>query len=402
MTDLLLAVTGLTGGRSARDTPLMLDVIERARAVDDPQWLMWAAVGAQAAGNTAAEAELLARAASRSRAAGEIHNLVYALLGTTIGTLVVGRRGARAESEEALALGRESGMSNAVSLLLAALAWGAAVHGDDDECRAYAVEASTVALANGHAIANSIAEWALAMLDLAAGRPDEAATRLAALGAAPPGVGHPFIQMTSAADLIEASIRSGRPELPGPAMFALGRFADDGSPAWARALAARCVALQATGTEAEQAYLEALHLHSDGARPLDWARTELLFGEFLRRGRRRVEAREHLRAALERFERLEALPWAERARAELRASGETARKRDPSTLLELTPQELQVARFVAEGLSNKEVAAQLFLSPRTIDAHLRNVYSKLSITSRTQLARIDLEPDTEPAQPALA
>src|SRR5262249_20316881 len=93
-------------------------------------------------------------------------------------------------------------------------------------------------------------------------------------------------------------------------------------------------------------------------------------------------------------ERLSAEPWAERARAELRASGETARRRDPSTLSQLTPQELQIARFVAEGMSNKQVAAQLFLSPRTIDSHLRNVFSKLAISSRTQLARLPLGDDS--------
>jgi DNA-binding NarL/FixJ family response regulator len=101
-----------------------------------------------------------------------------------------------------------------------------------------------------------------------------------------------------------------------------------------------------------------------------------------------------LRNALATFEQLGTQPWAERARSELRASGEAARKRDPSTIDQLTPQELQIARFVAEGLSNKEVAAQLFLSPRTIDYHLRNVFAKLGITSRTQLARLPLG-DTE-------
>ena len=92
------------------------------------------------------------------------------------------------------------------------------------------------------------------------------------------------------------------------------------------------------------------------------------------------------------FERFRAEPWAERARAELRATGETARKRDPSTVDQLTPQELQIARFVAEGLSNKEVAAQLFLSPRTIEHHLRHVFAKLGVKSRTQLARLPLGP----------
>jgi DNA-binding CsgD family transcriptional regulator len=145
-------------------------------------------------------------------------------------------------------------------------------------------------------------------------------------------------------------------------------------------------------------------LHAEGNRPFDLARTALLYGEHLRRHRQRVEAREHLKVALDIFERLGAAPWAQRARTELRASGETARKRHPSTLARLTPQELQVAQFVAEGLSNKEVAAQLFLSPRTIDSHLRNVFAKLGITSRTQLAHLHAQTAGAlvPAQPAVA
>ena len=117
------------------------------------------------------------------------------------------------------------------------------------------------------------------------------------------------------------------------------------------------------------------------------ARTELLYGEWLRRERRRTDARVHLRAAIDLFRRLGAVPWAERAEAELRATGETARKRDASAVDQLTPQELQIAGLVAEGLTNKEIAAQLFLSPRTVDYHLRKVFTKLDISSRNQLAR---------------
>ena len=96
-------------------------------------------------------------------------------------------------------------------------------------------------------------------------------------------------------------------------------------------------------------------------------------------------------------------PWAERAQAELRATGETVRRREPAELGRLTPQELQVARFVAQGLSNREVAAQLFLSPRTIDFHLRNVFSKLGLTSRVELATLSLgTPQTQPASAAAA
>jgi DNA-binding CsgD family transcriptional regulator len=125
--------------------------------------------------------------------------------------------------------------------------------------------------------------------------------------------------------------------------------------------------------------------------PSSGARTELAFGEFLRRARRPREARQHLRAALDGFEALGAEVWAERARVELRASGQTARRRVADTRDQLTEQELQIAHFVAQGLSNREVAAQLFLSPRTIAAHLRNIFRKLGISSRTELARRHLE-----------
>ncbi|PWU58113.1 LuxR family transcriptional regulator, partial [Micromonospora globispora] len=121
------------------------------------------------------------------------------------------------------------------------------------------------------------------------------------------------------------------------------------------------------------------------------ARTHLAFGEHLRRARRRVDARGHLRTALALFEDLGATPWAERAAQELRASGETARRRDVTTANELTPQERQVAALVRQGLSNRNVAAQLFVSPRTVDFHLRNCYSKLGVSSRAELTALPLD-----------
>src|SRR6516165_10116025 len=115
-----------------------------------------------------------------------------------------------------------------------------------------------------------------------------------------------------------------------------------------------------------------------------FSRAQLLYGEWLRRERRRGESRGHLRAALEIFRTLGAVPWAERAEAELRATGETARKRDPSAVEQLTPQELQIAGLVTDGLTNREIAARLYLSPRTIDYHLHKVFTKLGIASRTE------------------
>ena len=123
----------------------------------------------------------------------------------------------------------------------------------------------------------------------------------------------------------------------------------------------------------------------------DRARTELAFGEYLRRARRRVDARAHLRTALALFEDLGAAPLAERAAQELRASGETARRRDVSTATDLTAQERQVAGLVRQGMSNRDVAAQLFVSPRTVDFHLRNVFSKLGVTSRAELTALPLD-----------
>jgi DNA-binding CsgD family transcriptional regulator len=158
-------------------------------------------------------------------------------------------------------------------------------------------------------------------------------------------------------------------------------------------LLARCEALLGV-RDPNEAFSEALAAAAS-LPPLQRARTELLYGEWLRRERRRTDARGHLRAALELFRTLGAVPWAERAEAELRATGETARKRDVSAVEQLTPQELQIAGLVTGGLTNKEIAAQLFLSPRTVDYHLRKVFTKLGIASRTDLIRDGL-PHREP------
>src|SRR5262249_5711463 len=171
--------------------------------------------------------------------------------------------------------------------------------------------------------------------------------------------------------------------------------------AWSRAGALHGRALLADDEEeCERLFEAALDIHAYVARPFERARTELACGEFLRRTRRPRDARQHLGAALDGFEALGAELWAERARVELRASGQTARRRVTDTRDQLTEQELQIAHFVAQGLSNREVGAQLFLSPRTIAAHLRNIFRKLGISSRTELARIHLQSVGAPARDA--
>jgi DNA-binding NarL/FixJ family response regulator len=300
---------------------------------------------------------------------------------------VSGRYAIAAEAEEGLRLAREVGLSNAHTAFVAILCWIAGLEGREDDCRTAAAEVAAAARTGGMANSHSIAQWAVALLDLAHGAADQAATRLTALYAAPAGEVHPFFVVMSTPDLVEALLITGRREDAASAFAPLAGFAQPGAPAWALALAARCRALLSDGDEAEAAFEDALRVLSGTSRPFDRARTQLAYGQYLRRQRRRNDAREHLRAALGGFERLGAEPWAERARVELRASGESARKRDPSTLTQLTPQEMQIARLVAQGQSNKEVATQLFLSRRTVEYHVAKVFAKLGISSRADLIR---------------
>jgi DNA-binding CsgD family transcriptional regulator len=196
----------------------------------------------------------------------------------------------------------------------------------------------------------------------------------------------------SALDRIDAAARAGERETALGWLGAFAPWAESVGAPWARGVVLHCGALLSDGDqEAEELFAAASDRFARAARPFERARTELALGEHLRRRRRRVEARAHLHAALDGFEALGARAWAERARLELRASGRSARRHDPGARAELTPQELQVARFVAEGRPNREVAAQLFLSPRTVEFHLRNVFRKLGIATRTELARIDLD-----------
>src|SRR3984885_6184179 len=145
------------------------------------------------------------------------------------------------------------------------------------------------------------------------------------------------------------------------------------------------------GEGAEPLFLEALSHQRQHGEPFERARTQLAYGESLRRAQRRTEARTQLRDALATFEGLNTPLWADRARAELEATGITARKRDASTLDTLTPQELRIARLVGGGASNRDVAAQLFLSPKTVEYHLRKVFLKLGVSSRFELAHQPLQ-----------
>jgi len=155
---------------------------------------------------------------------------------------------------------------------------------------------------------------------------------------------------------------------------------------WASGIDARVRALASEGDAAEDSYRESIaHLSRTRLR-LELARTHLLYGEWLRRERRRRDARTHLRTALESFTSIGAEAFAGRAQRELLATGERARGRTVATRDQLTPQETQIARLVADGHTNREIAAQLFISPSTVEYHLRKAFRKLGVKSRTQLA----------------
>jgi DNA-binding CsgD family transcriptional regulator len=290
-------------------------------------------------------------------------------------------------ASEGLELGRETKQLSAIANHLAGLAMIAAKQGREQECMAFAGECLDLTLPRGVVLPAVTARWAVGVLHLGLGRPEEA---LRALDEAvlTPGAFHNVIHQRSAPDRFDAAIHCGRRDAAEEAVAAFGHW--QVAP-WGEAILERFAAMLAEGDEAEQHFVRAIELGGLAPRRFEDARTRLRFGEFLRRERRRTDAREHLRSAVETFERLGLETWAERGRAELRATGETARKRDPSTLDDLTPQELQIAKLVAqEGLSNPQIAARLFLSRRTIEYHLRKVYSKLGIASRAELATVEL------------
>jgi DNA-binding CsgD family transcriptional regulator len=388
---LLMGTTAVLERDAARGVPLLRQAMVLAERSGDPARLVRAGVAATYVGDDRAARDYWTRAAREARTRGALGSLSFALEFVAIAEATAGKYAdAFADASEGLRLAREIGLERSAAIHLATAAGVRAVQGREDECRGLADEALALAARHGLGLAAANATAALARLELGLGRPAEALTRLEALMSAGPGSGHPLVALFATPDLIEAALRADRIERAQTALAPFERWATAAGLPWALAVLARCRGLLSAGRAAVAHFEEAVALHGEGERPFDHARTRLLFGEFLRRERRRVEARPHLRAAAEIFERLGAEPWAARAATELRASGETARRREPSAAGELTAQELQIARLVAEGATNKEVAAQLFLSPRTVDYHLRKVFMKLGISSRAELRKLDL------------
>ena len=398
--DLLAGAEAIADGDIERGRELLEPAFAWAAADDDPRHVFWCGIGALWLGDDARVNELFTRATALARDRGALGIL----------SLTLRLRGVQhffaqqfdqtvLECREAVQLAREVGADNLMRVPLGILAEVAAIRGDVDVARRDAAEALAQAADRGLTLAAAYAGRALAAVDLGQGRWSDCLDRLESVSDLGIAGFSRYVVVQTMPDRVEAAVRSGQRERGVAAMTEFESWVAGSGASGARARLAACRALLADGDDATAHYEEALGGRGDLG-PFSLARVQLLYGEHLRRERRRSDARVQLRKALEAFELLRAAPWADRARSELGASGETARKRDASTVDQLTPQELQISRLVAEGLTNKEIAAQLFLSPRTIDSHLRNVFSKLGVTSRTQLVRLPLGADDARAEPA--
>jgi DNA-binding CsgD family transcriptional regulator len=255
--------------------------------------------------------------------------------------------------------------------------------GQEAEARARAAMVLVVAKELGMGALENVVARSLAVLDLATGHYREAMERSAAVFDRDPlPLGNEVLP-----DPIEAAVRIGDVKVAEAAMDRLAERAPASGTAWAAGLLARSRALLA-GDYGETHYREAIERFASTRLAVELARSHLVYGEWLRRQARRVDAREELRTAYDAFEKMGVTAFAQRARTELLATGEHARKRTVESSDDLTPQETHVAQLAAAGETNSEIATQLYISASTVEYHLRKVYRKLAITSRRQLKRV--------------
>jgi DNA-binding CsgD family transcriptional regulator len=260
----------------------------------------------------------------------------------------------------------------------------AACQGDEGHATDVMTELERDAIARGEGIVLTFSEHSRAVLYNSLGK------YKLALTAAQRGSEHDELGASgwALAELIEAASRSANPELAADALTRLRTRTQASGTAWALGIEARSAALVSAGTSAEELYREAISQFEGSGFGLGLARAHLIYGEWLRRARRRSDARDQLRNAQEMFTEMGAKPFADRAGRELLATGETARKRTANTGDELTPHEARIARMARDGASNQEIADQLFVSHKTIEYHLRKIFLKLGITSREHLDRV--------------
>ncbi|MER7456787.1 LuxR family transcriptional regulator [Micromonospora sp. NPDC126480] len=354
-----------------------------------PTALTGAAVAGLLVAVDAAAHRLADGAVDLARATGELSLLPRALELRAMTEYWLGRHDAAADScREGLRVARAGGQHTCAGVHLGLLAVLAAVRAERDTALRHVAGIGDTAVPGSRPYA--LAQWALGVLDLVDGRHADAADRLAALARPGTGRGQVLVQVMATPHLVEAAAQLGHHARARAALAVFDRWASSTASPSRRALSARCHALLAPrgSAEAEEHFRAALRLHPADAATFERARTELLFGRELRRCRRPRDARAHLHHARQTFTLLGAETWAEQATAELRAAGESVGVPARPAAQLLTGQQLRIAHLVASGATNREVATQLFLSTRTVDHHLRNIFHRLGVRSRTELARV--------------
>ncbi len=379
----VLSGDGESGAALIREATGMLEDSDEL----DPRLLAWGAFGPLWLRETSAGDGVVDRALATARARSAVGALPHLLTHIGIGQMAAGRYAeAQATLDEGIRLARETGQR---IILTEALARGALLDarcGRAEACRLGGREALGLARELGAHVFEIWALTALGELELAQGDAESALSRFDEGQAALDEYAIGDADLSPAPERVELLLRLGRVEAAAAAARPfIAAAAAKGQP-WALARAGRSRALLAGDDAYEAIFEQALATHARTPDGFERARTQLAYGARLRRAGLRVRAREQLRPALEAFDDLGAEPWVELARAELGATGERARRRDPSTLDDLTPQELQIGLLLAAGRTTRETAAALFLSPKTIEYHLRNAYRKLGIHSRQELA----------------
>jgi DNA-binding CsgD family transcriptional regulator len=383
---LLAALTASAGNDWARAVAALEPALAAGRQLEDLDVLGNLGNTALNLGDDEATRFFYATLVSGARESGAGMVVIYGLERLAFAQLVAGQWAAlRSSVDEALALARSVGQSTLTAAPLAWLTLLAALTGSDDYDHHLGQLETVVATHHLGVLTDPVHDltrWAKGNRAAAGG---DSAGALHHLGA----MRLPALRRMAAVDRLGAAVRAGEPAQALAWVQELAPFAAATSRPWALGAVEFGRALTADPDEAAQAFEGALGHYRRASRPYDRARTQLAYGEFLRRRNRRVDARTHLRSALETFTDLGARPLAGSAGQELRASGETARRREPSTLLQLTPAERTIAQLVSTGLSNKDVAAQTWVSPRTVAFHLRNVFAKAGVSSRGELAQLD-------------
>jgi DNA-binding CsgD family transcriptional regulator len=357
-----------------------------AEAPEQPEIAKMMAQVAWFADDPASAAVLLGRAVEDMRGSGDVGALgpYLALLGFT--DVWRGRwSDARALAAETVRLANDIGQPNMVAFGTSLDALVVALQGDGDAARDRA--AAAIALSPAGLVV-AVATWALGLAALAVGRHGEAHEHLQRMVTPDAAAAHFAVSRWAIGDVVEAAAHAGGTDGLAALIADAERQAEAGASVRARLVCRRAKALLASGESADALFQAAVATVGADEWPFEQARTHLSYGEWLRRHRRIVAARPVLRAALDSFSQLGARSWAERARNELRAAGVPLEGRPSVAVEELTPQQRQIAQLAARGLTNREIAARLFLSPRTVGFHLYNVFPKLQVTSRAQLVRV--------------